>query len=84
MALRSCSDFSFNNPNFIGIVIALLTVFFLYVYEFFVREGTGLHVAWLVVTSFFYAMSLWSYIVVTITDPGRVPLMWGVYNENPL
>jgi hypothetical protein len=42
-----------------------------------------LHVAWLIITSFFYAMSLWSYVIVTITDPGRVPLFWGVYNENP-
>ncbi len=80
MALRSCSSFPFTNPNFIGVVFALLLVFALYLLEFFLYEYARLSVWWVAATSFFYVMSMWSYVAVVVTDPGRVPVMWGVYN----
>jgi hypothetical protein len=80
MALRSFSNFSMSNPNFLGVVFALLLVFALYLLEFFLYDYARLSVWWVAGTSFFYVMSMWSYVSVVVTEPGSVPVLWGLYN----
>jgi hypothetical protein len=80
MALRSCHNFSITNPNFLGVVFALLLVFALYIMEFYLYEYVHLSTWWVVGTSFFYVMSMCSYVAVVATDPGRVPVLWALYN----
>jgi len=66
-AFRSCSQFDCKNSNFIAVVIALLSVFSIYVIEFIFRDGQYMIVPWLILTSFFFVMAMWSYVAVVVT-----------------
>lgn len=81
--MRTCKESPLRNPNFVGVILALLLVFFLYLYEFVILED-GVGTVWTVATCFCYGMSVWSFVAVAVTDPGKVPVMWGLYNSNPL
>lgn len=82
MPLRTCKEFNLENPNFIGVSFALLLVYFIYLYEFIIREGQYLIVPWFIITTFFYIMSLWSFVAVSITNPGNVPIYWALYTSD--
>jgi palmitoyltransferase len=62
-------------------IIALLLTFFLYLYEFVLRLDRDLIVPWLIITAISYGLCLWSFLAVVATDPGAVPVYWGVYNN---
>lgn len=40
MAIRTCHESPLKNFNFLGVSLALLVVFLLYLYEFVIREGS--------------------------------------------
>jgi hypothetical protein len=79
---RSWSQFDCKNPNFIAVVFALIAVFVIYAYEFIFRDGHYMIVPWFILTSFFFLMAMWSYIAVVVTEPGNVPLYWGMYEDS--
>lgn len=47
-----------------------------------VRIGQSLIIPWLVITCCFFALTIWSYIAVVLTEPGDVPVYYGMYDQN--
>lgn len=77
---RSLQTFPINNISFVLVVITLIVTFGLAIYEFFFRQNNIGIVFFLVVV--LYLMAMWSYFTAVFSDPGRVPVYYGLYSEH--
>ena len=77
---RPCDKFPWKNPNFIGVIIALILVYLLFNYEFLFRENNVGVIFYIIL--FLFLMAMWSYFAAAFTNPGPVPVFWGIYSEH--
>ena len=79
--LRKCSSYPKANPNFIAVILMLIALYFVYIYGFMFLLHPSYAKIGIIITHACLILTLFSLIMVSCTEPGRVPKYFGVFTE---
>ena len=82
MACRTYNNNDFCGLSFVGTLLLIFALSFIFAYEFLNSLTEGIRTVLIIVFIILFVMVLWSLLATAFTEPGRVPFYWGMSHEN--